>query len=730
MPITLKKSSLKYKDPEGNMKDIGLPVGGVITDTALTKSGTPADAKIVGDKFKEMQQSINEIKADIGEGGGSSFSGKASDVSYDDTESKLGVDNVQDAIDKLSEQIDDLESEIVDFQNKTIPKVFFSGDITDMTKEVSVDLEMEYKDGKNDFECVVNMKWQGNSSLSYDKKNFTIKMFTDSTKATKLKKNFRGWGEQNKYCLKANYIDHSHARNIVSARLWADMVASRENVPTLLANAPNYGAVDGFPIKLYMNGVYQGLYTWNIPKDDWTYGITDDTTQAVLSGQHSNGDKKPSLAPTTEFRGLWNGSAWWELEIGTLSDTLIGSWDSVINFVMTASDTDFVANLNNYLDVESVIDYYLFMYLNCGSDNLGNNLLTVYDGNKWYLSAYDMDATWGLTWNGASYNNYNMPCPSWYAENNSLLFQRVEKLMYAKLKERYTELRNGALSFANIINRFEEFTDIISNDLYEEDTLIFADIPNADTNNIRQIRTYMKQRGEYVDSCISALNGTSFCDVNSDGIDDYKTINKITCEFIQGDLVVYNTTDLSVLKDKLTVWAWYTDGTTSKLYPHAYALSGTLTGGTNTVTVTVNGKTTTFTVNVTKAGSTNIVTLDTTDIRTGRYSNSGKAWKTDCMNTAVTFLVPTGTLKIRVRYSGSQQNGNNELALSYKTVFLGSSVTVLTGVGEWSTLVTTEANGDSCLTIDNSAGNTYCSIPFNEINAETDLIITINEEIS
>lgn len=36
-------------------------------DKTLSIDGHAADAKIVGDKFKEMQQSINEIKADIGE---------------------------------------------------------------------------------------------------------------------------------------------------------------------------------------------------------------------------------------------------------------------------------------------------------------------------------------------------------------------------------------------------------------------------------------------------------------------------------------------------------------------------------------------------------------------------------------------------------------------------------------------------------------------------------------
>lgn len=42
-------------------------------------------------------------------GGGTSFSGSAKDVTYDDTETKLGAENVQDAIGKLSEEIADLK---------------------------------------------------------------------------------------------------------------------------------------------------------------------------------------------------------------------------------------------------------------------------------------------------------------------------------------------------------------------------------------------------------------------------------------------------------------------------------------------------------------------------------------------------------------------------------------------------------------------------------------------
>ena len=53
--LTLKKGSIKYKDENGNMVDAGAVVGAEVTDSSLTKSGIPADAKTVGDKLDESK---------------------------------------------------------------------------------------------------------------------------------------------------------------------------------------------------------------------------------------------------------------------------------------------------------------------------------------------------------------------------------------------------------------------------------------------------------------------------------------------------------------------------------------------------------------------------------------------------------------------------------------------------------------------------------------------------
>lgn len=73
--------------------------------------------------------------------------------------------------------------------------------------------------------------------------------------------------------------------------------------------------------------------------------------------------------------------------------------------------------------------------------------------------------------------------------------------------------------------------------------------------------------------------------------------SSITATYNQGDIVVKDNATLESLKDNLTVTVNYTNGSSSIITD--YSLSGALTVGESTITVTHNNLATTFTVNVT-----------------------------------------------------------------------------------------------------------------------------------
>lgn len=408
-----------------------------------------------------------------------------------------------------------------------IPRVFFGGALQ-QTKDEKV-VPFRYVSKTGEFSGYAQIKAQGNSSMNYPKKNQTVKMFKDAECTEKMKVDFKGWGDQNKHVYKANWIDLSHARNVVSARLWADVVKSRadyESLPELLKTSPNLGAVDGFPVKVYADGIYQGRYTLNIPKDKWMFNMDDSLdSHCVLCGEnYASGCFRASANI--------NGNDWSDEIHDTVPASVKTRWNEVISFVMNATDEEFKANLGSYFYVDSLIDYYLFGLASCGLDAFGKNqIYATYDGQKWIASMYDMDSTWGLYWDGSKLvaSDYARTAYEDYVSANAsgegnLLYNRLEQLFRGELQSRWTELKNGALSIANIINRFERFTDIAPQELVKEDYAsstgggAFTGIPSQTTNNIQQIRAFALARLAWTDEYVLGTVGGEDSPVYSTGI--------------------------------------------------------------------------------------------------------------------------------------------------------------------------------------------------------------------
>lgn len=415
---------------------------------------------------------------------------------------------------QLSEKIAELGGTLVEPAEDDIPKVFFGGALQ-QTKDVAV-VPFRYISKTRDISGYAEIKAQGNSSMSYPKKNQTVKIFMDADCTEMLKVDFKGWGAQNKHVYKANWIDLSHARNVVSARLWADVVKSRagyENLPELLRTSPNQGAVDGFPVKVYAAGVYQGRYTLNIPKDKWAFNM-DDTldNHCVLCGENYASGCFRAAANI-------NGNDWSDEIHDVVPVSIKTRWNEVISFVMNSTDDEFKMNLGQYFDIQSLIDYHLFGLQSCGLDAYGKNqIYMTYDGQKWIASMYDMDSTWGLYWNGSKFvatdyarTSYEDFVSTGSSGEGNLLYIRLEQLFWEELQTRWAELKNGALSIENIINRFERFTDISPADLVAEDYAnttgggSFTNIPSKTTNNIQQIRSFALARQAWCDEYIAGL---------------------------------------------------------------------------------------------------------------------------------------------------------------------------------------------------------------------------------
>lgn len=376
------------------------------------------------------------------------------------------------------------------WEESKIPKLHFEGDISGMKEKTDTrDISFVYENGKDTVSGFAEIKPQGTSSLAYDKKNFTIKFYEDAEHADKLKLDV-GWGEQYKYCLKANWVDRTHSRNVVTAKL-ASQVWQKYG---LLTQAPKNGLVDGFPIEIYNNGEFYGIYTFNIPKDAWQFNMDEDNPDHIVVGGET-------YNPTNLFQELPDFGSW-EVEVGEANDATLEKLTRMFDFVINSTDEEFRANFEDYLDLDAALNYYIMVDYCHLADNHGQNMLmATYDGMKWYLSLYDLDTSWGVRWNGGGLHRYDEELLDM---SRNQLFARMEQCFGQELSDRYFELRETILNKDHVMKEFETFEAQIPTMSFIRETLRWgkglikkpADIPGHDVSQI----------AEYIDTVESRLD--------------------------------------------------------------------------------------------------------------------------------------------------------------------------------------------------------------------------------
>lgn len=403
--------------------------------------------------------------------------------------------------DNIIEKVKDASPKIVEPADDDIPMIFITGTIPDSKTYVSG--ELEYVSKSYRFHAYTYIKLQGNSTLYLPKKNYTVNLYSDENRSVKLNKEFKNWGLHNNFVLKADYNDILHARNVVGAKLWSKVVQSRSDydaLPEELKNSPNNGAIDGFPVRVYIDGAYKGLYNWTIPKCDWMVGMDSTNLNHVLlsSEFNDNGNVNYQYNPCN-FNTLWDGNKnYFDVEVGKNSAELVSSLNTIISAIINNDST----SLEQALDINGAIDYFIFQEIILGTDGLAKNmLLATYDMTKWYLSAYDMDSTFDLDWNGEILEWYDSDMPDVpYLNKYSNLLQYIRSNYHDIYVKRYIELRKSVLSYSSIIEEFEKYIGIFGEDLYIQDTIPYPDIPSVTTNTLKGIRDFVSDRLEYLDS--------------------------------------------------------------------------------------------------------------------------------------------------------------------------------------------------------------------------------------
>lgn len=396
------------------------------------------------------------------------------------------------------------------------PTLYLYGDkiltLKDKKKSLQSDIRYSFP-AKNISGKLKKLKVQGASTAVLPKKNYTL-VFDQPVEI------FPEYGMQKKYVAKANMTDYSQLRNIGCAKLWGQVRALRINpddaikatdsdylvdsngnhivgeTDPQLSIGGNFGAVDGFPIAVYVNGKYWGLYTFNIPKDDWMAKMPKKYGYAMVSANYALFDTHTNLHEGymgLEFSGTEN-TDWIVKSVNKLIDACKADYQT---------QTEFDQAVSPLLDLDSVIDYYAYSVMINNTDGMTRNfLMQTFDGIKWYFAVYDIDLAFGRTaatsdFQAPNYAGKHARVGGITFENltsESRLFYQLWKFHKADILARYRKFAKGVLSSATVGTDFTNWQREIPLPLINEEAKLWPSTTHTSTNNIDQIRWWYTER--------------------------------------------------------------------------------------------------------------------------------------------------------------------------------------------------------------------------------------------
>lgn len=265
---------------------------------------------------------------------------------------------------------------------------------------------------------------------------------------------------------------------------------------------------DGFPCMVFQNGEFWGLYSFQLKKHRSNYCLNKKTAEHIhLDGNisetslfNANGDSsliqwKNIYKVGFEIRNpkslyLMDGSEYdADLNSGELIDETSEFYDElkhktsakvkkyIIDFSKTlatikAAEDVYLGNktdenlkaikdtLETYFDSENLIDYLITCDVLRNTDGFADNWQWVtYNGVKWYVCLYDVDATLGNHWQPVQTIN-----PPLDGKHVTQIISKISMMKYittyyvSELEERYAYLRkNGIIDAERIVTKIRDW---------------------------------------------------------------------------------------------------------------------------------------------------------------------------------------------------------------------------------------------------------------------------------
>ena len=290
----------------------------------------------------------------------------------------------------------------------------------------------------------------------------------------------------------------------------------------------------GFPFILFHNGSFYGIYCWQLKKHRDNYHQKKSKAEHIhLDGNISNTllwnangvidwakwsgaiDESASIPNRDgiEIRNpknliLVDGSKYdGDDNRGELISTSSAKYDaSNEDMVMTAKVRQYIetfsknvynlqqmakgaakkAEIAKFFDVESIIDFIIFGQITGNVDGYKKNWQwNTYDGVKWAVNAYDLDAVWG--WSSSEYYE---PFATFLGTSTPPTAMVIENYL-DEIKARYAELRDkGIITTEQVLKPLYNYVRVIGADYYEQE---YAKWPFGNADNLWRFEEWVAE---------------------------------------------------------------------------------------------------------------------------------------------------------------------------------------------------------------------------------------------
>ncbi|MCL3782541.1 hypothetical protein EMN47_19325 [Prolixibacteraceae bacterium JC049] len=334
----------------------------------------------------------------------------------------------------------------VSFTNLPTVQVITPNEITDEPKTMARIVVNYPKWKKKPETYIIGIEYRGKTSRAYAKKSYGISLKSEFNFDTDESASFFGLKPNNDWILDAMYIDRARLRNKTSFELWQQI------------NGNAHYGISGELVELFLNNERQGIYCFNEKINAEHLALTSPKAVLYKAVEWEDGATKfETYSQKKSHCFYWDG---WEQEYPDAEEVI--NWEPLADLrylIVKEKDANFKWLIEEAIDMNNFMDYYLFLNLVSAVDNTGKNtFLAKRDAGKpFVVIPWDIDGAWGLFWNGEKLNHTSI------LSND--LYKRLKQLnpysFKQKLKERWLELRTNVFSEENIRNHFNNnFNDI------------------------------------------------------------------------------------------------------------------------------------------------------------------------------------------------------------------------------------------------------------------------------